>query len=664
MDLRKQVLDFQLNHGGGFVYGANLPLAREVWEETAGKPLAERFAVLGARRLAAVRFVHSPQELLIGRVEKWHIDPAEHEAAERYFETAGKLPSPGQTGHCEPWYDQVFAEGLGGLRQRVDHIPAFAMACDGIRAMIARAADAAVTAETAAVCRRIATDPPRTFREAIQLMWFINVAIQAGDSVALVGPGRIDRRLGKYYDADIAAGRITRSEALQMIIELYLFINNFCGRGLAYAVMVGGSGQYNTVSGLALEALRHTRLVYPGVGLCWEEATPLELRRLVVDLIAEGISNAAVFNDRIIRQSMMKYGVPEAIAGEYINSTCVEITPCGRSNVWVASPYFSLCGILLEVLQQSNAADLDAFMQEYFDLLGKRIEQGAAEENEWRKLRARGTRRPIQSLFTLDCIGRGMDIEEGGAEYNWVACSFVGLANLADSLYVMDREVFRQKNFTLPQLAALLADDFKDREDVRQRFLNSHSKYGNADPGVDALVARITGFIAEKCAAQKMLPDNSPFVPGTFCWVMHQRLGAECGATPDGRRAGFPFADGSGPAQGREKQGPTAAVNSVCSWDHSVMLGGSAFNQKYMANLLATPEAREKFRMLIEIFIRKGGFETQVNVLDAETLQKAMLSPEEYRDLVVRIGGYTDYFVGLSPEMQAEVTMRTLYQTM
>ena len=125
MDLRKQVLEFQLAHGNGSVYGANLPLAREVWEETAGKPLGERFAVLGARRLAAIRFDHSPQELLIGRVKKWHIDPAENEAAERYFETADKLPSPGQTGHCEPWYDQVFAEGLDGLRKRVAHIPSF-----------------------------------------------------------------------------------------------------------------------------------------------------------------------------------------------------------------------------------------------------------------------------------------------------------------------------------------------------------------------------------------------------------------------------------------------------------------------------------------------------------------------------------------------------------
>jgi formate C-acetyltransferase len=158
-----------------------------------------------------------------------------------------------------------------------------------------------------------------------------------------------------------------------------------------------------------------------------------------------------------------------------------------------------------------------------------------------------------------------------------------------------------------------------------------------------------------------MLPDDSPFVPGAFCWVMHERLGSACGATPDGRRAGFPFADGCGAAQGREKAGPTAAVLSVTSWDAAPLIGGAAFNMKFSAALFRSPETIRRLRDLIVTFLERGGFETQVNVIDASLLKAAQENPEAYRDLVVRIGGYTDYFTRLRPEMQAEVIMRTEY---
>ncbi len=419
---------------------------------------------------------------------------------------------------------------------------------------------------------------------------------------------------------------------------------------------------YSALPRNALEALRRTRLVYPSVGICWNASTPAPLRRLAVELIADGISNVAVFNDDLIQQSMIQYGVPAAEADEYINSTCVEITPSGTSNVYVASPYFPLCTLLREYLKISQAGTYDEFRAGYLEYLGGKIGEGAALQNEYRKSRQAGTRRPIQSLFTRDCIARGLDIEEGGARYNWVECSFVGLANLVDSLLVIRREVYEDRNLSLKELDDILEQDFAGNEPLRQRFLNAYPKYGNADAEVDREIPPVTGFITARCAEQKMYPGDTFFIPGTFCWEMHQRLGKECGATPDGRRAGFPFADGAGPAQGREKDGPTAAIRSVCSWDHRPMLGGSAFNQRYSAATVSTPEARKKLEQLIDVFIRCGGFETQINILDADKLKAAQLHPEEYRDLVVRIGGYTDYFTGLSPEMQAEVIMRTIYR--
>ena len=660
MNARERALDAQLkltwlsNYDDAVVW-------RRSWEKTEGMPLAMRYAELGAARLAALRFLHEPDEPLIGRLVPCDADSKENRDAWDYVHE-NKLETPGQTGHAEPFYDDLFRIGLDGLREKTSHLPSFRRAAEGISVMIEHAAQQAVTPEVADACRHIAHQPPATFREAIQLVWFLMVAIQIGDRAALVGPGRLDRRLIGFYEADLAAGRITRDEALRMIETIYLFINTSCPRGLAYAVMCGGNGCWNELTYLSLEALRNTRLVYPSVGLCWEHDTPEALKKLAVDLIAEGISNVGIFNDKLIRNSMIRYGVPPEDAHEYINSTCVEITPCGASNVYVASPYFSLCAILLKTLQSSQAESYTEFRAEYLRNLGEEIERAVAEQNSFRRERAARSRRPIQSLFTRDCIARGLDIEEGGARYNWVECSFVGLANLADSLTVIRREVFEQKNLTLAGLAAELERDFAGNEPLRQRLLNGSPKYGNGNQEVDGEIPPIVEAIAAMCAKYRMEPDDSHFIPGTFCWEMHQRLGAECGATPDGRRAGFPFADGAGPAQGREQEGPTAAVNSVCSWSHLPMLGGSAFNQRYTAAAVGSPAAREKLKQLIDIFIQFGGFETQVNVLDAETLEAAQLRPEEYRDLVVRIGGYTDYFTGLPPEMQAEIIMRTRYQ--
>lgn len=657
MTFRDLVLEHQRNLPCSDWDAHNAAWAR-AWAASEGQPLAMRWAAVGAARLADLDFLHTAEEPLIGRTAAKPHTEAEEREAEEYLKK-NELWTPGQTGHAEPFYDDLFALGFDGLRAKAAPMPSLVAAIDGMVAMIERAAEASASEEVASLCRRIAHRPPETFREAIQLIWFVMLAIQSGDRAVLVGPGRLDRRLGKFYEADLAAGRMTRDEALKLIETLYFFLNFYCRRG-AYAVMVGG-GICNEVSFLALEALRKTRLIYPGVGVCWNKDTPETLKTLAVELIAKGISNAAIFNDELIRNAMIAYGVPAPDAAEYINSTCVEITPCGSSNVYVASPYFSLCGILLDHLKRSTEKTYDGFRAGYLERVGEEIDRAAAEQNRCRRERQARMRRPIQSLFTLDCLGRGLDIEEGGARYNWVECSFVGLANLVDSLVVIRREVFERKNMTQKELNSLLERNFEGDEAVRQRFLNGSPKYGNGDPEADGELPAITACLAERCARQKMEPDGSHFIPGTFCWEMHQRLGAECGATPDGRRSGFPFADGAGPAQGREKQGPTAAIASVCSWNHLPMLGGSAFNQRYTAAAVASKAAREKLKQLIEVFIRHGGFETQINILDAETLKAAQLHPEEYRDLVVRIGGYTDYFTGLSPAMQAEVVMRTQY---
>jgi len=686
-ELRRRCLQRSPNR-----FASPLAAAARSLRASEGLPWPVRVGLRSRERLAALRWELDELELLLGRPAARQDDEEALRDAQAYL---AQFPGPGgQTGHCELDLSGLFARGVDSLRadvqaraaaatgKQADVYRSFDLALEGFSAMIANAAAVAEAAAAAAPparraeleamaasCRRVAHGPPASFRDAIQLTWFADLGVQVADGAGLVVPGHLDRTLGPYYRADLAAGRITRDEALLLIEALYLLMNEAVPDGLAMSVMVGGRDAAgrdvtNDLSYLCLEALRRTRLIYPTVGMCWHEGTPRELVELAVELMSEGISTPALFGDETIQRGLKALGVPPEQACWYINSTCVEITPSGASNVWVASPYFNCCGELLaEIAAQAAsprpAGDMKAFVAAYRRRLAARVAEAAEVQNELRRRRAADGGKPLQSVFTRDCVARGRDIDGGGAACNWVECSFVGLANLADSLYVIEREVFAERRLTMAELKALLDADYADAEAVRLRFLNGHPKYGNNRPEVDHYVGETVAFVQACCARHRMFPDGSPYVPGAFCWVMHERLGRDTPATPDGRKAGLPFADGCGPAQGREACGPTAAILSTTSWDHSPMIGGLACNMKFNRSLLAAPEARAKLRDLVLTFLARGGFEIQLNVLDRDVLRKAHEHPEHYRDLAVRIGGYVDYFTRLSPQMQEELILRT-----
>ncbi|MCY3021177.1 MAG: hypothetical protein NTW87_19355 [Planctomycetota bacterium] len=645
-------------------------------------------------RLAALALDMDDLEVLAGRPAPRPPDVSEAELEDaRAFLATFEWP-PGQSGHCALDLARLFELGLDALtrdtearmkvagQDRVATYRSFLLALEGFPLLIenaARNAEAAAAdapewrrGELRAVadsCQRIAHQPPQSFRDAIQLTWLAELAVMHADDAWLVVPGRLDRTLRPFYERDIARGALTRDEALLLIEQLYLLINEYVPDGLAMSVMTGGrdaAGRDVTceLSFLCLEALRRTKLVYPTVGVCWHEGTPPALVDLAIELIGKGYSTPAFFGDETIRKGLAALGVPAEEACCYINSTCVEITPCGGSNVWVASPYFNTCGMLLEEIaaqagSPTPASSFEELLNAYCGRLAREIEKAVAEQNGFRRRRRERGGKPLQSVLTRDCVVRGRDIDDGGARYNWVECSFVGLANLADSFHVVREEVFTRRRLSFKDLTTVLDADFAGQESVRQRFMNSYPKYGQDAGEVDELFGRMVAWVRTECSRHRVEPDGSPFVPGAFCWIMHERLGHETGATPDGRRKGTPFADGCGPAQGREKRGPTAAIRSTTSWDHSPMIGGLAYNMKFSSSLFATPGNLARLRDLVVTFLRCGGFETQINVVDAETLRKARAQPESYRDLIVRIGGYTDYFVRLSPEMQDEIMMRT-----
>ena len=643
-------------------------------------------------RLASITFAIDDLELLAGRIDLDHREGSAGEiaAAHKYLE---QYPgSPGQTGHCELHLDPLMEKGIDSLvadiramkdrasGEKADTYQSFLHALEGLSLMVENAATVAAEAaesatldrrleleEIATSCRRIAHAPPTTFRDVVQLLWLTLIGVMHGEPVALVVPDHLDRTLLSFFENDLSGDDLTEEDALLLIESLYLLVNEYIPDGLAISVMVGGrdaegNDLTNPISYLCLEALRRTGLIYPTVGICWHEDTPPDLVDLAVDLIGKGNANPAFFGDETIQKGLRSLDVPQEESCRYANSTCVEITPSGASNVWVASPYYNTCQLLLDEITasvESPPEEIDDFVGRYRHRLAAAIEQEVEQQNEARKKRCEHGRKPLQSIFTRDCIARGRDIDDGGARYNWVECSFVGLANLADSLHVIDSEIFHQRHLTFAELKALLDSDFAGHEETRLRFLNAYPKYGQENPEVDQLVSDTVRFVAAQCARYKMEPDDGHYVPGAFVWIMHEHLGRDTGATPDGRRAGFPFADGCGPAQGRESKGPTAAILSTTSWDHSSMIGGLAYNMKFNTSLFRSPKGFDSLRDLVLTFLRRGGFETQINVVDHETLKDARQHPENYRDLVVRIGGYSDYFTRLSPQMQDEVILRT-----
>lgn len=518
--------------------------------------------------------------------------------------------------------------------------------------------------EIARICTKVPRYPADTFHEALQSIHFITFCMEG-----LYQLGRPDRYLIEFYRKDIENGILTRESAQELIDCLCILFNEYIHRGVAVGFMVGGRDAQgmditNELTYHFIESIGHTRMIYPGIGLCYNKDTPRDLLVRSCQLLGEGLSHPALFNDDIITRGLKGYGLPPEEACLYIHSTCVEITPISSSAVWVASPYINLVEILLDLIGVQSKDDThtrftgyDDIKRAYRERLGEKIRQESINQNLIQMERYYHGGDPLVSCFVKDCLAKGKDIDQGGARYNWIMPSFIGLANLADSLMVIKSLVFEQERISLGELAQILEDNYEGHEDLRMEILNRVPKYGNDEEIVDELVGEVTGWIIQEVEKYETYRGDR-FIPSLFCWIMHEQMGSVTPASPDGRKEGFPLGDGSGPAQGREKKGPTASILSSTKWDHCPFIGGIAVNMKFGSSWLSGATL-DKMLDMIETFMDRGGFELQVNVVNQETLIEAQKNPEEYRDLVVRIGGYSDYFIHLSPAMQEEVILRT-----
>ena len=694
--LREAALCRQRDGVGYGVVELELSDAAEWQKHTADESWILWRARRTAGRLRRLPVHLEPNELLVGKPLVRIPAAAElvqRDAARAVLATMPPFPG-GDPGHFHPDYEMLFRLGLGGLRAHIAALNEHAVdeearleyaACDlalagmadYLRNTVAACDDAAHAGmpgewETlAAICIRLVTEPPRTFHEAIQLMFSAMVALWFGEDHGLTTPGRMDQTLSSFYAADRVAGRITPQRALDLIGALYIQCNRILWPGSAISVMVGGrdaTGQdvTNDLTYLCLAARQLTHLVYPTVAVAWHSETPAALMDYACRMLATGIGDPAFFQDELIAKGLREHGVSVADSYNYMNSTCVEIKVCGASNMWVTQPYINCPQALLELMaavtagQQPAPADFPALLQGVKERLTQKIHEAAVTLDRVWNERTRTGGFPLASCVIKDCLTRGRDYDRGGARYHWVENSFVGLANLTDSLLALRTVVYKEGAFTLPEFTAILQQDYADQEALRLRLGSRMACYGNDNPDADTLAADLAHFLIAATEAQTI--GGHRYVPGFFCWIMHGILGGQTMATPDGRKAGMPLADGAGAAQGRELAGPTASVLSTTTWCHRAALGGVVHNAKFPQVLLQTAAGQTALRAVIETYLRRGGFEIQINVVDAATLRYAQAHPEQYADLVVRVAGYSDYFVHLSRQMQDEVISRTEHQ--
>ena len=508
--------------------------------------------------------------------------------------------------------------------------------------------------------KKVPDEPAESFYEALQSIQFFLSTL-----FGLYPLGRPDRYLYSYYAKDIEKGILTKPFAQELIDNFCLCISDRVFSRAACGFIVGGRDAEgnlveNDLTYMFLTALDHLKLPDPNGALAVTNDTSDELLAYCAEILSHGTSHPAFYNDDAITSALVKhYGVDPADAVNYIHSTCAEISIIGKSKTYTTSAFINLPKELLELAREESHDSFDGVFSSYVSRIKASIRR-RSHIYAMRILEAARIGNEAMRICTLiePCVERGRSIYEGGEKYMFEQPIFIGFSTAVDSLIAISRLVYEEKLLTLEEFTRVVDSNFEGNEVLRRRIINKLPHYGNDDEFADAMAARLAAELQEVFEKNTVLWDR--MMPGTFTYVTHATLGEKEGATFDGRLAGLSFSDGCSPAQGRDVSGPTAMLRSLTSWDQSKFLGGMVVNIKFGKETLSA-EKLKSFIGLVKVFVERGGIEMQVNVVDRKTLLDAKRNPEAHSDLLVRIGGYSDYFTHLTPSLQQDVIDRTEY---
>lgn len=556
--------------------------------------------------------------------------------------------------------------------------------------------------EMSRICAKVPYEPAETFQEAVQSVWFIQLILQIESNGHSLSYGRFDQYMYPYYDRDIKNGNITEAEALELLTCLWiktLTINKV--RSQAHTLSSAGSPMYqnvtiagqttdkkdavNDLSFLVLKSVAQTRLTQPNLTVRYHKNINKQFFDECVEVMRLGFGMPALNNDEIIIPSFMDWGVKEEDAYNYSAIGCVETAVPGKWGYrctgmsYINFPRMLLCTMNNGVDLTSNKRFTKGYgyfteMESYEELLkawDKTVREitrySVIVENVIDKASERDVPDVLCSALTDDCIARGKTIKEGGAVYDFISGLQVGIANMADCLAAIKKLVYEEKKITRQELWDAILDDFSSPENkkIQEMLIREAPKYGNDDDYVDQLIVEAyDSYINEIEKYPNTRYNRGPIggirYAGTSSISANVGQGMSTMATPDGRNAFEPLAEGCSPAHNSDKNGPTAVFKSVSKLRTNKITGGVLLNQKMTPQMLSTEENRQKLELLIQTFFnRLHGYHVQYNIVSKETLIDAQKHPEKHKDLIVRVAGYSAFFNVLSKKTQDDIIGRT-----
>jgi len=546
--------------------------------------------------------------------------------------------------------------------------------------------------QIADVCRHVPAHAPRHFWEALQAYWFIHLGVvtelNTWDSFC---PGRLDQHLYPFYKRGLEEGTLTRESARELLQCLWVKFNNqpappkvgvtaaesatytdFANINLG-GLRPDGSDGVNELTYLLLDVIDEMRLVQPSSNLQLSKKSPDRFLKRGIEIVRKGWGQPSMFNADVVVEELIRQGksIEDARAGG--TSGCVETGAFGKE-AYILTGYFNLTKVLeitlhngldprtgkkigIETGEPTEFSSYAELFTAYRQQLHHFIDIKVKGNNVIERLYAQHMPAPFLSVVVEDCISKGKDYNDGGPRYNTTYLMAVGPASCADSLAAIRYHVFDQRRLSMKELLEALARNFEGKEATRLLLWNKTPKYGNDDHYADRIVVDLFNAFYDEVNGRKNT-KNGYYRVNYLSTTCHVYFGAVTGATPDGRRAWEPLSEGISPVQGADHNGPTSVLKSAAHIDHA-RTGGTLLNQKFTPQLLEGEGGINNLAHLVRAYFKLDGHHVQFNVVTAETLRAAQANPEKYRDLIVRVAGYSDYFCDLTEALQNEIITRT-----
>ncbi len=544
----------------------------------------------------------------------------------------------------------------------------------------------------AEVCRQVPAHAPRNYWEAIQMYWFVHLGtITELNGWDAMNPGHFDQHLAPFYEKGIADGTLTRDEAKELMSCFFIKVNNHTAPPKV-GITAKESGTYNDftnlniggvksdgsdgvseVSYIMLETIEELHILQPGSAIHISARTPERFLRAGCKVIRQGHGYPSVFNPDVYIQELMRQGKSLQDAREGGCSGCIEVGAFGKE-AYVLTGYLNVPKILevtlnngvdpisgrkvgMETGDPRGFADYDELYAAFMEQVRYFVDMKVRVSNYIDRMFAKYAPATFLSLFIDDCIAKGRDYYNCGPRYNTTYIQCTGLGTITDSLATLKKHIFEDKRWSMDELLKAMANNFEGAEAMRQTILNRTPFFGNDDEYADTIAVKMFDDLYDAIEG-KPNTKGECFHLNMLSTTCHVYFGKVMGATPNGRLAGRAISDGTSPSHGADTHGPSAVIKSLGKLDQ-VKSGGTLLNQRFLPSLLKREEDISKLSSLIRSYFALGGHHIQFNIVDTETLYAAQKCPEDYRDLLVRVAGYSDYFNDMNADLQADVIMRT-----